>query len=433
MHVSAEAIIVDNTEQELSEIHQKLGSIKLPAIPYLYSVDEEPERLNPGVRFCFLDIHILEGAGADNLSNYSAMQEFLSGVLSADNGPYIVVAWTKDKNIFEEFKAYLTDPDRMAECPRPIDVVCVDKFNPVEAPAVIDAVINQNPEFKALLDWERTVRQSAARTIDALYAVSYTTETEMNQIMKALGHSSIGHSNLEGNVFMGINEALMPILKDHQTHCLDASDVWDTLIDTPQDRIANATKGKIAPTLNAHLWYEYGEQIDRKMPGAIVEINHEDLKALYPEIGAEDIDLLGSMLRCEKKTSHSDFMVFIEEAIREEKVQSTFHLLELTPCCDFAQEKVLRSKYLIGIKLRGEKKKLDKFKASNDSVYITNTVSLQGDDMPSRFAFCSNYVLTIAHNSLDSYPCNYRMREQLFTVLQSHYARHVTRSGLIEL
>lgn len=429
--------MVDNDEKELFDVHKKLGELKIPATPYLYDIDAaDPDRLAPGIRLCFLDIHIIDGVGVDNNSNFSAMNAFLSSLLSKNNGPYIAIAWTKDANVFEDFKKYLMNKERMGNCPMPIDVVCVDKNKTDEAICVIQDVLANNPDFQALVDWEDTVKQSAARTIDSLFSVSANANTSVNEILKGLGHSSIGHANFEGNVFMGVNESLIPILKDHQTHSVDASSIWNDLIRNPKDKLDLDTKHKIGPALNAHLLYEHRDVIPKNIPGAIVEIEYNNLREIFGELPETERAFLYNLICCretEGQPNRTESKKFIKASLANESIKISWHLLELSPCCDYAQNKTPRSKYLIGVKIISSLETLNKCKKIGDSSHITPITALQGDDNLSRFIFCSNHVLTIAPEALNDFTCNYRMREQLFITLQNHYARHVTRPGLVAI
>jgi len=420
MNLSTKAIIVDDIEKELFDIHNKLGlEIKIPTIPLLYSTDGENEKLSPGVRLCFLDVQLLEGHAIDSPNQFSAICSFLSSILAENNGPYIVIAWTKDPHVFDQYKAFITDRKRMGTCPIPIDVGCVDKANVEESSNIINMVIDRNPEFKALLEWESSVNKSSALTIDSLYSVSNKTSINIKDILKGLGHSSIGHSNLAANVFIGINEALLPILKDYQTNFIDTSTIWDTLFDHPETPISDKTKKILAPIINSHLLYERRTGICKKTPGAIIDIEYNTLKVIYSELPENILDFAKKLIKSYKNT-----LPLVLSSV----------LVEISPCCDFAQNKVPRSKYMIGVKVSGDIHPDYELKCNGDSTYMSRIVTLQEENTPSFFMFSSNYTFTLNHTEIPGEAtCNYRMREQLFIELQKHYSNHVTRSGLITL
>lgn len=431
MRFRAESLIVDDDKGELESIHKSLGELQIPAIPYHYNEDDDDniEVLHRGVRFCFLDIHILVGAlSSDNKANFSAMQNLLSQLLAVDNGPYIAVAWTKEQKIFDEFKNYLMDSERMGNCPMPIDMVYVDKNSTQavkDAEREINKALNRNPEFKALLDWEKTVKESAAQTVDVLYKVSTEANVEVEKTLTALGHGAIGFSNFAENLFMGINESLLPLLKDHQSRHEGDKSLWENAITNPNDLIDGPTRKAIAPNLNSYLLY------DQKMikeayhiPGVIIEITEKRLQNLYPSNNEEES--IG--------VSIADFLNIKDKKIKPKIKDLTlsWHLIEISPCCDFAQNKTPKQKYLLGLKIKGEESVLSKLKTASGSIMKTYTVKLDSDKgEPSLFCFSANHVAVLDNSWFSGESCKLRAREQLYAQVQKHYAQHVTRIGLI--
>src|SRR6266478_2056604 len=96
-------IILDDDEKEGLELAKALWRRRIPA---LYFTGEEnlsqKERLT-GVRLAFLDMDLVPGTQG-NKSKMSSLVGALRRIVSADNGPYLVVAWTKHKELVPEFE-----------------------------------------------------------------------------------------------------------------------------------------------------------------------------------------------------------------------------------------------------------------------------------------------------------------------------------------
>lgn len=117
-------VVLDDDEAEGLEVIKALWRRRIPAL-YFRGVEDAPaeaERLT-GVRLLFLDMDLVPGA-TETKSKMSALVAALKRILSPENGPYSVVAWTKHLELVQAFEQYAFAQN---DLPQPISVVAISK------------------------------------------------------------------------------------------------------------------------------------------------------------------------------------------------------------------------------------------------------------------------------------------------------------------
>lgn len=453
------ALALDEKNDELLEAVSCLSKMEDPinAIPVLFPMDlnghdDEGNMVRAysvknlkGIRLCFLDLNLTNNGG--NFSR-EELKQAIESILSPDNGPYIAIAWTscEDEATLREFKGFITDKKRMGNNYAAIDACAVKK--PLgETQVVIDelqkqawneigTILDANPQFKALIEWERTVRDSASDTISSLVSIASNKES-LGNILKSLGHGSLGKINLAGNEFSAVNDALLILLKDRQASATSFNrDTWSLAITEPKESVDGRALSVYKNSLNYSLMIDTTGNLSKPIPGGVIVLDDEEynrLRNIYKELPEEILELAQEIVRPDT------IPPFGATPFPELKPV----LLEITPICDFAQDNVKnRSKLMIGIRYA----QIFNNSASGKCKPFTHSIETRYMKAPNiekdfKFSFSANWTLTISLNDLTTILdrptgaqlLDCRFREPLFNQIQRFYANHASRLGILEI
>ena len=104
---SGRVVVIDDKSNEGFPLIKVLSKDKISVTYFTGRKEELPEQPFLDVRLVFLDI-VLEGAeGTDDKTKLSIATGVIKGIVHKDNGPFILVAWTKHKELIEEMEKRL--------------------------------------------------------------------------------------------------------------------------------------------------------------------------------------------------------------------------------------------------------------------------------------------------------------------------------------
>jgi hypothetical protein len=170
-------IIVDDDEKEGLELVKALWRRRIPARYFSGEEDlAQPERLT-GVRLAFLDMDLVPGTQG-NKSKMSSLVGALRRIVSADNGPYLVMAWTKHKELVPEFESLALE---WSLTPMPIGVTSIAKedckkddesFDLSKVELELDAKLAEFSPLLFLQTWEESCFDAAIRVTAELSSLA---------------------------------------------------------------------------------------------------------------------------------------------------------------------------------------------------------------------------------------------------------------------
>lgn len=158
--VSHKIVVIDDNPEDVSSL---LGSLSKKGIGFLYfngKWDQLPAVSLSGIRIVFSDIELVAGA-KDDKTKISALIGVLKKIISSDNGPYIIVFWTKHSDLISDIEIQWNK-----EGVPPLKYLCIEKSScqnehGVFSMDLIDkAIQDQTKEFQAFnfyLEWENTL------------------------------------------------------------------------------------------------------------------------------------------------------------------------------------------------------------------------------------------------------------------------------------
>ena len=99
---SGRVVVIDDLFDEAKPLIETFGRKSIPYLYYDGSSVNLPDNPPEGIRFVFLDIELSGMEGLDDKTKASGLTARLLKIISKNNGPYVIVFWTKHKEIIEQ-------------------------------------------------------------------------------------------------------------------------------------------------------------------------------------------------------------------------------------------------------------------------------------------------------------------------------------------
>jgi hypothetical protein len=352
-------IILDDDEKEGLELAKALWRRRIPA---LYFTGEEnlpqKERLT-GVRLAFLDMDLVPGTQG-NKSKMSSLVGALRRIVSADNGPYLVVAWTKHKELVPEFENLALE---WGLAPMPIGVSSIAKedckkedesFDLSKVEIKLDAKLTEFSPLLFLQTWEESCFEAAIRVTAELSSLAHqggsTPESvragwrsELLRIIYSMASAVAGRNNVRDGdtAIASLCSALNPLHADRLESL--KSELCGRVGDSSKEILnSEAVKGcglSAVARINAMLHCSY-EKLDSFYAGnTYLVAENSELSKL---IGNPN-ELISSYLSGNPKAPES------KVNFASLRANCRLILVESNPTCDHSQNKVKVARLIAGL------------------------------------------------------------------------------------
>jgi len=372
-------IVIDDKPEEIIHLIRVLSRHGI-SVTYLSGGKEElPEKPFSAVRMIFLDL-VLEGVPSQNDKNIiSTLINVLSRIVEKDrSGPFILVIWTKHPEkieiiqkalISEGYKFFIIDlqKDEFFEingAPKISDEG--EMFKKIEGK--IQNKLQNIGIFDILLLWENIVHSSSVATVNEfskliLFNEGWNAEKwnkEMKKIFYKLAEAQAGKAldtNLSQEVLKNALFTFGGIFVDTLEKNLHEESYNQMDFSSLENGVEEDVKGKI----NSRLILDKSG-LDRLYPGNVYEIKNDGLlkKIIYDSIYLEKLlekfaDMKGVnlevILNKDKKIKNEykpDFKRFFKKIRDTIKDNSILVQTEVSPLCDFVQNKMKLSRIVKG-------------------------------------------------------------------------------------
>ena len=102
-------LIVDDVEKDLNQLSDMFYRKGVGCRSFIYDGFTFPEAPLKGVRFAFFDIN-LKHANQDS-DIYATLKEAITRYISYDNGPFVLVFWSKNTDMIDGFSRFVNRTD----------------------------------------------------------------------------------------------------------------------------------------------------------------------------------------------------------------------------------------------------------------------------------------------------------------------------------
>lgn len=481
---SGSVVIIDD---QITEAVPLMNALAKKGVSYsYYDGKSKSYPLEPleSVRLIFLDMHLDEAAsGATNTKNIvSLLVAGISAIVDENNGPYAVMVWSKhDSQHFVELKDTLLNKNSVP-C-KPIAVLNMEKSLCFQAMSssedgmktdwkLKDAgmdIIEHNlktqlelvDSFLILCNWENGIRNSAKETVQAIGTLFDNGDQRWNDNLKAcmvrMAKAYAGQTleMSDENIIRNLYYSMNSIVSDFNGVEMDKMvKVIAGEVHLPQTK--EGINGNIIVTVDNNdkeynlsydgKWYYIYE--DESIIGQCKEMKklfankndgYDEVRDLLSRMYWTNIGSLNSLLNVrnsilEQKRPgniYESSQEIKKEICKAHKIDEAFQgdikgiELEISPICDYAQNKRKRFRILPGLEIPAELIEKD----SSKYTYISIPIMIEGKVR--RILFDFRFYTSETTDYLDGKKPLYAVGDELLQNIKDELSTHSVRSGIV--
>ncbi|MEP2978577.1 MAG: hypothetical protein ABJO86_03765, partial [Lentilitoribacter sp.] len=313
--------------------------------------------------------------------------------------------------------------------------------------------LKSDKQIRALLNWEKGVMSAAHRAVNSIISVPNGT---LASTLYQLGIQSVGKDNLNGHESTAINNAISNILYDElgqESLNTYSKDIWKDALDVNAPKVSEEAKHQ----LNSILHFDMLPKEDIVFPGDVFICQDlvpffskftntsecgKQLKQFIDNLIPRDEKQLRSIRDKVKSATNAEGKKSANKKFREKyekprliiRDQSHFVFLEISPACDFSNNKRQLKPFALG--LITPSKAIDGvFKATPTTDVLRCKIKWNDIDytlMVSakyQIQLSEQYVMKAAEDNL--FTNRFRMRDSLLQSWVQSIAQYNSRIGTI--
>lgn len=367
-------LVVDDRREDGEAIIRRLWKDQLSALFHHFDngnplAPEDIDDKHSGIRVVFQDIHLTIGKGTPSHQDYAAAWGVLESLLSKDNGPWLMVAWStwaEDPDNGDRYARELFEylQKRLSDGKKPYSYVVLDKqpytndgdhgivkqedeLSEPEKLGLLESVrteLSKVPALSILSVWESDIKKCASSIVNNLWGLVgpeegqtlEDREARLLQLLYKLGKSQDGRLGVSDDISTPLYELLATLLSDRLT-VLPIRQIKHAF--TKEDPSIDAC------LINTMLHWE-GSVSQQQMPGVVLS---------YPD-DIVDVDMI--KFSSDKRKRGFILDQFLSKS-NQEHVRGDVEffknislvILDITPPCDHANRKAGWRRYIVGLKV----------------------------------------------------------------------------------
>jgi len=438
----ARVLIVDNEEKDAIPIIKAFSKAGIPSV-FIHYDENTPENKLKGIRLVVLDMELETGL-TDSKSKASTTANYLSDLISSENGPYFIIAWTNYPELLNEFEGYIFSKP---EIPNPIFSIMITKsecrtneeFDLGKISRKINEKLNLFYPLNILQIWEEAcyfasteVTNHISDLIDVNFQDINTWRQEWKnqlvQLIRDMATEGAGQKLNKDNCISSFFSLLNPLYEDKMEI---KSTELKSLPDNQMNEIINSRRTstiELKSKINTQIHLSF-ESLERFEGGNVYIFNTKRKPKWIPDID----DLINAFIqKNEDKTPEKKKLI---------DKQISRLIIEINPQCDHAQNNIYCPRFIYGIfapeelriELNGKNKKIQ-FKG--DSGFIKKIGPFWLDNPVTKSGV---YYLFLSARHLVT--CNFReigkinrasvrLRKQLLNEVQYWFSTNAARPGI---
>lgn len=451
-------LVVDDRREDGEAIIRRLWKDQLSALFHHFDngnplAPEDIEDKHSGIRVVFQDIHLTIGKGTPSNQDYAAAWGVLESLLSEDNGPWLMVAWSTwaddaddDDKYARELFEYLQE--RLSDGKKPYSYLVLDKqpyttdgvhgivkqedeLSELEKAGLLESVrieLSKVPALSTLSAWESDIKKCASSIVNNLWGLVGPAEgqsledreSRLFQLLFKIGKCQDGRLMPADDIASPVYELLGTLLSDRLT----------TL---PNRSIKHAFTGddpNIDPSLINSMLHWDGGASQKQAPGVILS---------YPD-DVQGVDMIS--FASDKKKCGFILDQFVpksnQEAIKKDIEffkNVSMVMLDITPPCDHANRKAGWRRYIVGLRINGIYQGCfyDKNRLANNALSSTPLFSSANEQF--LLIFNSRLICSIPDQvrKFTNISIIGRVKEQLLRDIVNWSGSMATRSGIVSI
>lgn len=432
----ARVIIVDDDKEEALPILKAFAKKGIPVAFFDGNLDEVPEQSHRlfGVRLAILDMDLV-GGGVSDKSKVSTLVNYIGKIMSPNNGPYAVLAWTRHSELLELFKKELFLAKNI---PNPILMVMVTKdecknqsgdFDLALVSGKIEEALKQFSPLRLLQAWEEKCFMAATDVTNKLSGLAAGNAADLEgwrnlwksqllRLMHTMAKAEAG-KHLDGNSCLNaLYGSLNPLHADRMESniaelCNSLSDNSAEIMEAKQD-CGPESRAKVNSMLHLSL-----EDVERFYAGNIYKYSAKRKPRWAPSSDA----LLDDIIKPEKAELKPGLSTV-----------STPVLIEVSATCDHAQRNIRIARFIAGLVIPASESR--NIKGEGNFIWRFGPVFLQRPIASAGqyyFYFSARHVVTLDLEQTAKLKAVARLRGQALVHLQAWFAHQSARPGMLLL
>lgn len=419
-------IVVDNNEKDLQDI---AGVFNLHGIGCRtiecdgFNLLSKPLK---GIKLAFFDINFTDAG--DTTAILSALRSVFASTISKDNGPFVLVFWTTNNQMVNDFMTFVNRDDTYKQLPKPIYITTLDKTKFVAQPEhLMDAIdaIYSSPLVKCLFTFNEELQKASDDcmnnitsliNVDEPWGQSTKFENCFKEIFSKISIDTLGMINGRQHPDESIKESLSPLFLYNL--CNNGSTVWKEYLKLEQleeKYLKGIDIKKIAPSLNTY--YHIDPNVTDIFARGVVRFINADSDEFKNRTGFEK-------------------NVWVNDRFlnKQHVFQNDYHIvaLEYSAACDYSNNKNRLHKFMMGILCKEEdaEKIKNKKKYIGEHLYVLEFTFIYNDekcvlvlDLNSTFNEEDGEVFKLLSKPL------FKLKHEIMNVITTKHANHESRLG----
>lgn len=470
---NGKVVIIDDQPKDVIELIASLSKEKIPFVHYKEEdLSDLPETPIENVRLIFLDLQLVSDTYMPEKNITSPIKTRLMRIIKPRT-PYALVIWSGKEDQYK--KALLEDFESEFRDYKPIICTSLPKSNIIGKEGAmgkikkeLEAEIEKFKSFNAFLVWEAIVNEASGKLtndLTSLYGVDDSWNDKTKYLLHKLSVAYAGKTTINHNDIAQLKNAMYTLsmtLSDNIENAINETidSKFSGLISVIPQTINNLNSMVNKLLLISDSWD------DSLQPGTLffcipeleyfIERNKEDWKArkqgienLKPdkrEVALSSTEKKFSQLESDlqkkinEKRALQNRITFdsLIEKIKKDKenvdlrnaiLSSSVGLeINITPLCDYAQEKAVLFRMLPGIMIKAKYREY----INNNSAF---TYKLDGDfridNVDYFILFDFRCLYAVEKKELSRRHVKYRIKQQLLSDIQVKLSSHINRAGVL--
>ena len=401
-------VVIDDKQEEALPLLRSIWQNGFAAVYFNGERRYLPSTPLDDVRVIFLDMELETGGytGSDNKTKAATTARVLKSIINTKkNRVYLIIMWAMHTELMKDFWTYIRKDSSCQFIELKLDKAkCSSKDYDLNIiTSEINSALKDNNAFNFFINWENIVHKSADDIIHdflSFFPADTVWDRKILEILKKLAEEYAG-KNLNANDHEQIVRYAMLAFNGTFIDSLENNIVRNTNPGISFDGITAVPDQSIVAKINSKLLLDQNNSTTK--PGCLYSNSGNDEVQNYFTPGS---DLSG--------------------------IEKIF--CEVSPTCDYAQQKWEFHRILFGIKIKPEQAKHLKKKSADDIAdYLYETDILDIGGQPTIFVFNLRKLTSVNLGELISLPILCTFRHDLLVDIQHKIAHHASRPGMLSL
>lgn len=467
---NGKVVIIDDQPEDVIELIAALSKEKVPFVHYKEEdLSDLPETPIENVRLIFLDLELITNTYQSPKNITSPIKSRLIRIIKP-NTAYALVIWSKKENEYK--KSLLEDFENDFKDYKPIFHTSLPKADILGTEGAIfkikqelETEIAKFKSFNAFLAWESIVNESSGQLTNAIVtlyppdeawddktkyllyklAVAYSGKavngfSDVKQLQNALYTLTLSfNENIENNIGKIINDDFKGLISNKQQQIENFTPVLNKLLLISEGSHDVTQPGNLfSPRIKLENRNKKNEDTLIKQKEDISRIPKEKQSAAiesFEKNHRKEKQIIEELIAILKKTSNEISVSALKEEIQTNK-QLRNEILEnalpfelnITPLCDYAQEKAKLFRILPGVLIKAIYRTY--LSTSTAYLYISDA-DFRIDGIDYLFLFDFRFLYSLEKKEMQDFVVRHRIKQQLLSDIQVKLGAHVNRSGVL--